>query len=170
MRKILLTRAIVDAAQPEAAEYRIWDTKVPGLCLRVHPGGSRVYYVQWGRNRRRAIGKPPALTLDMARTKALAVLNDAAANGEVPQGYEALDRFAGLLMAAHMVTAYASWAFLGAGLLQSGAGPSWLGWAGVVTGSVLAVGYVALRGGPFAPPILAHVYTAVVGIGLLLHG
>jgi hypothetical protein len=90
--------------------------------------------------------------------------------GEVPRGYEAFDRFAGLLMAAHMVTAYASWAFFGAAILRSGAGPTWLGWSGLVAGPVLAAGFVVLRGGPFAPPFLAHVYTAVIGIVLLLHG
>ena len=88
--------------------------------------------------------------------------------GEVPRGYEAFDRFAGLLMAAHMVTAYASWGFLGAALLRSNSGPAWLGWSGVGAGSLFAVGFVALRGGPFAPPFLAHVYTAVIGIVLLL--
>jgi hypothetical protein len=87
---------------------------------------------------------------------------------EVPAGYEALDRWAGLLMAAHMVTAYTSWAFFGAALVRSGVGPSWLGWSGVVAGAVLALGFVVLRGGPFAPPILAHVYSAVVGVVLLL--
>ena len=37
-----------------------------------------------------------------------------------------------------------------------------------VAGSLFAVGFVAFRGGPFAPPFLAHVYTAVIGIVLLL--
>ena len=90
------------------------------------------------------------------------------ATGEVPRGYEAFDRFAGLLMAGHMVTEYASWAFLGAALLQTGTVPAWLGWSGVGAGSLFAVGFVTLRGGPFAPPFLAHVYPAVVGIVLLL--
>jgi len=94
--------------------------------------------------------------------------DETVAKGEVPRGYEALDRFAGLLMATHMVTAYASWAFLGAALLRSGTVPAWLGWSGVGAGSLFAVGFVAFRGGPFAPPFLAHVYTAVIGIVLLL--
>lgn len=81
MQKIQLTRAIVEAAATRDRDYRIWDTKVPGLYLRVRATGAKGFYVQWRRNETRALGKPPALTLDMARVRALAVLNDAAANG-----------------------------------------------------------------------------------------
>ena len=47
-------------------------------------------------------------------------------------------------------------------------GPAWLGWAGVGAGTASAIGFAAFRGGPFGPPFLAHVYTAVIGIVLLL--
>lgn len=82
MRKKVLTRADVEAAKPEASEYRIWDAKVPGLCLRVWPTGAKAFVVTWKRNCRRSLGRWPNLTLEAARTRALAVLNDAAENGE----------------------------------------------------------------------------------------
>jgi len=92
------------------------------------------------------------------------------ATGEVPRGYEAFDRFAALLYAVHMLTAYTSWALLGAALVESRVAPAWLGWAGVGAGTALAIGFAVFRGGPFGPPILAHVYTAVIGIVFLLRG
>jgi len=69
------------------------------------------------------------------------------ATSQVPPGFEALDRWAALLYAIHMVTAYLAWALLGAALLRSGSAPAWLGWSGVGAGCVLATGFVALRGG-----------------------
>ncbi len=93
---------------------------------------------------------------------------ECAASGEVPVGYEALDRWAALLYAIHMVTAYSAWALLGTALVRSGAAPAWVGWSGVGAGSAMAVGFVVLRGGPFAPPILVHAYPLMIGISLLL--
>lgn len=82
MRKKVLTRADIEAAKPTDSEYRLWDAKVPGLCLRVWPSGVKAFAVTWKRNSRRSLGTYPGLTLEAARTRALAVLNDAAANGE----------------------------------------------------------------------------------------
>jgi integrase len=79
--KLLLTRAAVAKAASSDKPYRLWDTKVPGLFLRVQPSGSKTWNVQWSRATSKSIGKHPIQTLDGARSKALAILSDAAANG-----------------------------------------------------------------------------------------
>jgi hypothetical protein len=66
-----------------------------------------------------------------------------------------------------MASAYAAFAVLGAAVLAAD-GPSWLGWLGVGLGLVCLAGFVGTRfAGPFNPPILAHTYTAVLGVWLL---
>jgi hypothetical protein len=89
--------------------------------------------------------------------------------GDVPDGFAAYDRWAGALYCVHMLTAYAASAVLGTAVLVSDALPTWLGWAGVGWGLAFAAGLVATRfAGPFNPPFWAHLYTATVGVVLLL--
>jgi hypothetical protein len=87
--------------------------------------------------------------------------------GTVPDGFAALDAWAGAMYAIHMVAAYVAFAVLGAGLLQSDL-PAWSGWLGVGWGVAFGTGFVATRAaGAFNPPFWAHTYTAVVGVVLL---
>jgi integrase len=81
IRRAPLTRQLIDAAKPIERHYRINDAKVRGLFLLVLPSGVKSYYVTWARNRELAIGKHPAVTVEAARTRALAILADAAARG-----------------------------------------------------------------------------------------
>jgi len=76
-----LSQAIVTAARPRPAPYRIWDTVVPQLHLRVQPSGVKSWNVQWSRTSSRALGKWPGLTVDAARTRAKAVLVEAETYG-----------------------------------------------------------------------------------------
>lgn len=46
--------------------------------------------------------------------------------------------------------------------------PAWLGWIGVAVGLIGLVGFIVTRGGPFAPPIIAHSFGLLAGIVLLL--
>jgi hypothetical protein len=88
--------------------------------------------------------------------------------GDLPEGFTALDSWAGSLYAMHMVSAYAAFAILGAAVLVDGRLPRWAGWVGIVGGMVFAAGFLATRReGPFNPPAWAHLYTAMLG-GLLL--
>jgi hypothetical protein len=90
-------------------------------------------------------------------------------NGTPPEGFAPLDSWAGSLYVVFMAAAYAAFAILGAAILVSGALPDWLGWLGVGLGLVMLAGFILTRfAGPFNPPILAHTYTAVVGVVLLL--
>ena len=87
--------------------------------------------------------------------------------GIVPGDIEGWSEWFGVLHSIHLLSAYASWTFLGGAVVSSGVVPEWLGWLGVGLGVSGAVGYIALKGGPFAPPILAHLYPFVLGIALL---
>lgn len=79
--KLTLTRQALDAAKPASKPYRLWDTKVPGLFLRVQPSGARTWNAQWSRSNSRSLGKYPVVTLEAARARALVILADAASNG-----------------------------------------------------------------------------------------
>ncbi|WP_367345248.1 integrase arm-type DNA-binding domain-containing protein [Stenotrophomonas bentonitica] len=76
-----LNPSTVEAAKPEAAPYRIWDTLVPQLHLRVQPSGVKSWNVQWSRTSTRALGKWPGVTVDAARTRARAVLAETDQHG-----------------------------------------------------------------------------------------
>ena len=76
-----LNPSTVEAAKPEAAPYRIWDTLVPQLHLRVQPSGVKSWNVQWSRTSTRALGKWPRVTVDAARTRARAVLAETDQHG-----------------------------------------------------------------------------------------
>ncbi len=76
-----LTSAIVESAKPEDAPYRIWDTAVPQLHVRVQPSGVKSWNVQWSRTSTRALGKWPGVTVEAARTRARAVLAETDQHG-----------------------------------------------------------------------------------------
>lgn len=76
-----LSPAAVEGAKSEADPYRIWDTVVPQLHLRVQPSGVKSWNVQWSRQRTKALGKWPAVTVESARTKARAVLSETDQHG-----------------------------------------------------------------------------------------
>jgi hypothetical protein len=89
--------------------------------------------------------------------------------GALPEGFAALDSWAGSLYAVHMVSAYVAFAILGAAVLADAQLPRWAGWVGIAGGMLYAVGFLATRReGPFNPPAWAHLYTAMIGILLLL--
>jgi hypothetical protein len=91
-----------------------------------------------------------------------------AEDGRPPEGFLALDRWAGSLYVVHMASAYAAFALIGPAVLADGQLPGWVGWLGLGWGVVFLAGFVITRfSGPFNPPFWAHTYTALVG-GMLL--
>ncbi|KGM52093.1 hypothetical protein N792_07070 [Lysobacter concretionis Ko07 = DSM 16239] len=65
-----LSPAVVEGAKPEGDPYRVWDTQVPQLFLRVQPSGVKSFNVQWSRTSSRSLGKWPGVTVEAARKKA----------------------------------------------------------------------------------------------------
>lgn len=76
-----LTPAIVEAAKPQKVAYRVWDTVVPQLHLRVLRTGVKVWYVRWKTDTNKVLGKWPGVTIESARTKAKAVLVETDVHG-----------------------------------------------------------------------------------------
>ncbi len=90
-------------------------------------------------------------------------------DGAPPQVFPPFDYWAGSLYIAHMASAYAAFAVLGAAVLVSEALPPWLGWLGIGGGAAFLAGFVATRfRGPFNPPFWAHTYTGILGVLLVL--
>ena len=87
--------------------------------------------------------------------------------GTVPACTEGWSEWFGVIHSVHLVSAYVSWVVLGSGVVSSGIVPEWVGWLGIGLGAAGAVGYAALKGGPFAPPFLAHLYPLILGIALV---
>lgn len=76
-----LTKSAVEDAKATGKLYRLRDAKVPGLLLRVMPGGAKAWAIAWGRGQERTIGMYPTLTLTMARESALQLLAQIAEHG-----------------------------------------------------------------------------------------
>ena len=70
-----LTKRIIDAVEPQATEFFLWDEGIPGFGLRVMPSGRKSFVVQFRagrRARRMSLGPSTVLTCDQARTRAIA--------------------------------------------------------------------------------------------------
>jgi integrase len=69
-----ITKRTVDAAEPKASRYTVWDSDIKGFGLLVLPSGVKSYLYRYrtpeGEDRRPTIGKHGALTPDEARAKA----------------------------------------------------------------------------------------------------
>ena len=76
-----LSPAVVEASKPEADPYRVWDTVVPQLFLRVQPSGVKSWNAQWSRGSSRALGKWPGTTVEAARVQARKLLTETAERG-----------------------------------------------------------------------------------------
>jgi len=114
-----------------------------------------------------------ALCMIVSLTFGLAVVPWAAertvADGSIPEGFAAYRAWTSALYVVHMVASYAAFTMLGAAVLASNTMPHWTGWVGIGLGVGCLAGFVATRfAGPFNPPILAHTYTALLGVVLLV--
>jgi integrase len=81
-----LTKRIIDAVEPQATEFFLWDEGIPGFGLRVMPSGRKSFVVQFrtGRcARRMSLGPSTVLTCDQARTRAITIIA-AVKNGDDP--------------------------------------------------------------------------------------
>jgi integrase len=69
-----LSQPYIDKLRPKAAPFRVWDTNVPQLFIRVQPSGIRSWNLQWGRGTSKSLGKWPGVTVEAARVRARALL------------------------------------------------------------------------------------------------
>lgn len=69
-----LSARAIDAAKPLAKPYELRDSDLKGLLVRIQPSGVRTFYVELARGARERIGPFPVVTVDAARTQALAKL------------------------------------------------------------------------------------------------
>jgi integrase len=89
-----LTKRIVDAVEPQATEFFLWDEGIPGFGVRVMPSGRKSFVVQFRagrRARRMSLGPSTVLTCDQARTRAITIIA-AVKNGEDPAADRAAKR------------------------------------------------------------------------------
>jgi len=89
-----LTKRTIDATEPQAAEFFIWDESIPGFGVRIMPSGRKSFVVQYRagrRPRRMSLGPSTVLTCDQARTRAITIIA-AVRNGEDPSADRAAKR------------------------------------------------------------------------------
>ena len=89
-----LTKRTIDATEPRATEFFLWDENIPGFGLRVMPSGRKSFVVQYRagrRPRRMSLGPSTVLTCDQARTRAITIIA-AVKNGEDPASVRAANR------------------------------------------------------------------------------
>ena len=73
--RMRLTDAAIARLRPREREYTVWDSKVPGLGVRVRPSGGRSYVLLrdvGGRSKRVSIGPVSTMTVAEARRECLA--------------------------------------------------------------------------------------------------
>jgi hypothetical protein len=81
---VVTTKRAVDAAKARSVDTYLWDRTLHGFGLKVTPGGSKVYLVQYqlggrkGRTRRVTIGRHGEITPSFARAEAKRLLGDVA--------------------------------------------------------------------------------------------
>ena len=92
-RKQVLSSAAASRARPQLKPYVIWDVRLSGFGLRVSPGGTKSFFVQYrtgeGRrtdaNRKVTLGRFPMLSPAAARKRALALIGTARAGSAPPR-------------------------------------------------------------------------------------
>jgi integrase len=80
--RVKLSPTIIARSKPRAKPFELSDADVPGLLLRVQPSGVKSFIVQWGRGRRKTIGRVGKHTVEQMRMKARKILLDAEEHGE----------------------------------------------------------------------------------------
>ncbi|MCD9149257.1 site-specific integrase [Pseudophaeobacter flagellatus] len=81
-----LTKRAVDALEPTAKDYFVWDSQIAGFGLRVMPSGAKTYQAQYrkgGRTRRVSVGRHGKITVEEARKLAKEIMGQVA-KGENP--------------------------------------------------------------------------------------
>ena len=97
-----------------------------------------------------------------------------ASTGRIPEAFEAVDGWMGLLFRLYVLMAYGSELAVGAGLLQTALVPSWSAWIMVVLGiggflsQMPGTNRISALRSVFEVPIVVHVAPALIAIALLV--
>lgn len=77
---VVLTKRIIDTAEPAAKDTHLWDAKLRGFGLRIHPSGTKTFILKKrtaaGRQVKVTIGRFGELTVDQARDRAIELTTD----------------------------------------------------------------------------------------------
>ena len=99
MDRVRLTKKTVDAEQPTERDRFVWDADLAGFGLRIRPGGSKTFVVQYragggrsGATRRYTIGRCGVLTAEEARQEAKRVLAAVTQGSDPSQARQAMRR------------------------------------------------------------------------------
>ena len=90
--KMRLTDAGIARLRPREREYTVWDTRTPGLGVRVRPsGGTRFVflYKTAGRSRRASLGAVASRRVDAVRRECHALIAERAPDGAINPAREA---------------------------------------------------------------------------------
>lgn len=79
--KVRLTKKSVQGSKPFTTPYELRDTDIKGLLLRVQPSGVKSFVIEWGRGKRKTLGRFPVMTVEAARTQAIKMLAEASEYG-----------------------------------------------------------------------------------------
>ncbi len=83
-KRVRLTDAGIARLRPQEREFTVWDSRVPGLGVRVRPGGGRSYVLIRtieGRTKRVSLGPPMSRSVDEIRQECLARKAERVAEG-----------------------------------------------------------------------------------------
>lgn len=98
--RVKLSPTIIARAKPRKKPFELSDADIPGLLLRVQPSGVMSFIVQWGRGRRKTIGRVCKHTVEQMRVKVRKILLDAEEHGEPDHGVQTR-RDAGRVLSRH---------------------------------------------------------------------
>ena len=82
--RMRLTDTSIARLRPESREYTVWDTRTPGLGVRVRPSGGKSFVLLHktdGRSRRTSLGAVVARSVDVVRRECHAAIAEGASDG-----------------------------------------------------------------------------------------
>ena len=103
--RIRLTDAAIARLRPEGREFTVWDTRTPGLGVRVRPTGGKSFILLHktdGRSRRISLGAAASRSVDAVRMRCHALIAEGASEGaRRPEAPRFRDFIAGAWTDAH---------------------------------------------------------------------
>jgi hypothetical protein len=106
-------------------------------------------------------------SISFRATATISAAKNTVASGVVPEWFEPLRAWSGMLFAIYMVLAYLAIAAYGKALLATDLAPHWVARTHLIFGLLGAVGFVS-RIPMFNPPLMIHLLPGILGVVLLV--